>query len=369
MHSLLRLACALATVAIPALAVAQSPKPMFNGRDLSGWTVVNGSKDTWRVEGESVVTSGRPIGYMRTDRMYENFVLEMDWKHTNTKDVGNSGLFVWGDALPAVGTGYTRGIEVQVLVNYPDVGWATNHGDIFSIWGAKCKPDRPHPRGIERCLPSENRVKNGEWNHYKVTAKDGSIKLEVNGKEVSGVSECTPRKGYLALEAEGAECRFRNVVITELPTSNPKKEWIATEDRGHVMLHDGLTMAGWTAPGKNWKAGDGNFACSGGEGGLVCSKPTKFGELIFDWKLPAKSEGEMKVTVGGNNTYSYTNGDKSLNDGKWHRLTLKIDGSGIEQTLNGKPHGKPGMVIDQGPITFAAVKGLEIRNVFWAEGK
>jgi hypothetical protein len=75
------------------------------------------------------------------------------------------------------------------------------------------------------------------------------------------------------------------------------------------------------------------------------------------------------VTVGGNNTYSYTNGDKSLNDGKWHRLTLKIDGSGIEQTLNGKPHGKPGVVIDQGPITFAAVKGLEIRNVFWAEGK
>ena len=60
-----------------------------------------------------------------------------------------------------------------------------------------------------------------------MTANDGVIKLEVNGKEVSGVSKCTPRKGYLALESEGAECHFKNIKIKELPSTNPKPEEMA----------------------------------------------------------------------------------------------------------------------------------------------
>ena len=107
---------------------------------------------------------------------------------------------------------------------------ATSHGDLFSIWGATCTPDRPHPSGVERCLPSENRAKGGgEWNHYKVIANDGVIKLEVNGKEVSGVSKCNPRKGYLALESEGAECHFKNIKIKELP-STPRSATTVTAE-------------------------------------------------------------------------------------------------------------------------------------------
>src|SRR5438552_16064625 len=168
-------------------------RPLFNGKDLAGWVNVNCAPSTFFVKGDEIITTGNPTGYLRTDQQYENFVLEMDWMHVNKTEVGNSGLFVWGDPLPAVGTGYTRGIEVQVLVNleYKDKEGrvtATSHGDLFSIWGAKCVPDRPHPLGWERCLPSENRAKGGgEWNHYVVRANDGVIKLEVNGKEVSGV--------------------------------------------------------------------------------------------------------------------------------------------------------------------------------------
>jgi hypothetical protein len=72
--------------------------------------------------------------------------------------------------------------------------------------------------GWARCLPSERRCKGGgEWNHYRVVAQNGSIKLSVNGKEVSGVSKANPRRGYIALESEGAECTFRNLKIKELP--------------------------------------------------------------------------------------------------------------------------------------------------------
>ena len=49
---------------------------------------------------------------------------------------------------------------------------------MFSIWGAKMTPLREHPAGWERTLPSERVTKGaGEWNHYRVTAKDGTLKL------------------------------------------------------------------------------------------------------------------------------------------------------------------------------------------------
>ena len=108
------------------------------------------------------------------------------------------------------------------------------------------KPDRPHPGGWARCLPSENRAKGaGEWNHYRVTANNGVIKLAVNGQEVSGVSECKPRKGYLALESEGSECRFKNLKIKELPSSNPPPDEVANVAQDFHQLFTGLDLSGW----------------------------------------------------------------------------------------------------------------------------
>src|SRR3954452_6167254 len=265
----------LAVLVVGSAALAAEPDkdgfvPMFNGKDLSGWVFVNTHPKTFYVKDGEIITTGTPTGFLRTDKQYENFVLEMDWMHVNTKEVGNSGLFVWGDPLPAVGTPYTRGIEGQVLVNLEYRDKKTNavtppsHGDLFSIWGAHCKPDRPHPLGWERCLPNENRAKGGgEWNHYKVTANNGVIKLEVNGKEVSGVSNCNPRKGYLALESEGAECHFKNIKIKELPSTNPKLEEIAKVAEGHISIFNGLDLKGWKTEEGAWKAGGGALKATG----------------------------------------------------------------------------------------------------------
>ena len=218
--------------------------PMFNGKDLSGWVNVNCHPTTFFVKDGMIITTGKPTGFLRTEKQYENFVADFEWMHVPPKPdaMGNSGFFVWADPIPATGTGYTRGIEVQVLVNF-EKDWATSHGDLFSIWGATCKPDRPHPKGALRCLPSENRCKGAnEWNHYKVIANNGTIKLHVNGKEVSGVSECNPRKGYLALESEGSECRFRNLKIKELPSTNPKPTEVADVDKGFKKVYHGLDL-------------------------------------------------------------------------------------------------------------------------------
>src|SRR5436190_16862481 len=164
------LPCLAAVLLAPCLA-DNGFVPMFNGTDLTGWVNVNCAPSTFFVKDGQIITTGKPTGYLRTDKQYENFIAEFDWMHVPAAPgaVGNSGFFVWADPLPAVGTGYTRGIDVQVLVNLEKKDHYTSQGDIFSIWGATCFPDRPHPQGWERCLPSENRT-NGAfaWNHYKV---------------------------------------------------------------------------------------------------------------------------------------------------------------------------------------------------------
>ena len=139
----------------------------------------------------------------------------------------NAGLFVWSDGVIAKPTPFTRSIEVQILDGRETKNY-TSHGDIFAIHGATMTPDRPHPAGWMRCLPSERRAKPaGEWNHYRVTCNDGVIKLAVNGKVVSGGSAASPRKGYICLESEGSPIEFRNIRIKELPSTNPKPEEIA----------------------------------------------------------------------------------------------------------------------------------------------
>lgn len=333
------------------VAAAEGFTPLFNGKSLDGWVNVNCHPSTFYVKDGEIVTTGKPTGFLRTEKQYENFVLELDWMHVNKKEVANSGLFVWGDPLPAVGTPYTRGIEVQVLINYPKVDWATNHGDIFSIHGALCKPDRPHPKGYERCLPSEERVKGGgEWNHYKVTANNGAIKLEVNGKEVSGVSQCNPRKGYLALESEGAECHFKNITFKELPSTNPKPEECAKVAEGYKSLFNGLDLKGWKTEKDAWKAAGGKLVCSG-RGSLQTEKSFGSAELIFDWRLPA-TEGKQEIVVSQGGGFAF----KDLlpidaKAGSWRRASFKhrFDGSGS--------------------IEFEGSKGLEIMNVFVRELK
>jgi hypothetical protein len=353
--ALLAAAAALAA-AIPAPAVQpDGTRDLFNGKDLSGFVNVNCAPGTFFVKDGEIVTTGNPTGFLRTDRHYENFELDFDWMHVEKEKMANSGLFVWGDPLPAVGTPYTRGIEVQVLVNFaPKDGWATSHGDIFSIHGARCTPDRPHPVNpkMERCLPSENRVKGGgEWNHYKVLANDGAIKLHVNGKEVSGVSKSNPRKGYLAFESEGAECHFKNVRIKELPSTNPKPEEVAKVWEGHVSLFTGLDLSGWKTDTREWKVGGGVLRAAG-KAPIATEKSYGACELVFDWKAPAKSESAaVRVGIGGLSPITIGLAD-GMKGGGWKRQTLRYE-----------------RVPRSAPITFEPAEGLELMNVFVRELK
>src|SRR5262245_14217653 len=83
---------------VPA-AAADGFTPLFNGKDLSGWARVNCAPETFFVRNGMIVTTGVPMGILRSEKQYENFIIELEWKHL--KEKGNSGLFIWADALPA----------------------------------------------------------------------------------------------------------------------------------------------------------------------------------------------------------------------------------------------------------------------------
>ena len=223
---------------------------LFDGVSLAGWTRVNVDPDTFTVQDGILRCSGAPTGEIRTDRMYENFVVEFEYRHMQTG--GNAGFFLWSDALPAVGAPFLRGIEVQVIDGWESENW-TSHGDIFAIWGATMKPDRAHPAGWERCLPDQRRANGtGEWNHFRIVAVDGIVQHWVNGQAVSGGSAVNPRKGYLCLESEGSEVLFRNLRILELPATGADESETAREDAGFAQMPLAPAPRGWTRQDWRW---------------------------------------------------------------------------------------------------------------------
>ncbi|MHB8899772.1 MAG: 3-keto-disaccharide hydrolase, partial [Thermoguttaceae bacterium] len=158
---------------------------LFNGRDLSGWVNVNTAPDTWSVKDSLLVCSGKPIGVMRSEKQYENFVLHIEWRHMEAG--GNSGVFVWSEGSVPAGSNLPKGMEVQML----ELDWVNLHrakdggpqhigyisGELFGAGGMTATPD--NPRGT-RSMSRELRCKGkGQWNVYDVVCVDGTVKLAI----------------------------------------------------------------------------------------------------------------------------------------------------------------------------------------------
>jgi 3-keto-disaccharide hydrolase len=283
--------------------------PLFNGRDLTGWVNANCAPETWTVQEGMIHCTGRPTGALRTTRQYENFILEVDWRHLSRG--GNSGVFIWGTPIAAPGVPFLRGIEVQVLdhgyaeqyekQNGKKSDWFTTHGDVFPIHGATMKPFGRH-RG-DRNFPSEERSKGSpEWNHYRIVCSNGVLRLHVNGKEVSGGEECNYRKGYLALESEGAPVEFRDIRIKELPSSDATPAVTAPVDLGWRAMFTGLDLRRWktnAATALRWQISGERLALREGaadaQAALWTEEDYGDAEFILDCRPAKRAPGEEVI--------------------------------------------------------------------------
>lgn len=365
---------------------------LFNGRDLSGWVNVNCAPETWSWRDGVVHCTGKPTGALRTEKVYENFILELEWRHLQVG--GNAGVFIWASPIAAPGVPFLRAVEVQVLDHgYGKSDWFTTHGDVFPIHGSSMKPFGRH-NGM-RSFPSEERSKGSpEWNHYRVACSNGVIRLSVNGKEVSGGEDAVWRRGYLGLESEGSPVEFRNIRIKELPGRTATPAQSAPLAAGFRPLYTGVDLRGWKVAGgaePRFKSADWKLVSVGGghvDQTLWTEKPLANGELVVDCRVPKgaalgapaailrlrgseSAASSLPLAVAGGDFFKGTLWQRSLPVDAWVRLHLRLRGLSVAIRLNDEliaeatlPDGTPA----SGPLGLVNT-GSEVEwgNFYWRD--
>jgi len=179
----------------------QKPKPIFNGKNLKGWTIYGTEK--WYVEdGELICESGpdEAYGYLATDKHYRNFELTLNFLQEAN---GNSGVFFRSTIEGTKISGW------QVEVAPP------NHdtGGIYESYG----------RGWLEQIPEEKEgiLKMGEWNTLKIRVVDDRVMTFLNGELMVDLTDEKIGKanGSIALQIHdggGIRVRWKNIRVEEL---------------------------------------------------------------------------------------------------------------------------------------------------------
>ncbi|MCO6456026.1 MAG: DUF1080 domain-containing protein [Pirellulaceae bacterium] len=226
------LAMLLLTVVLPCLlagaaaAEEKESKSLFNGRDLTGWQADvpdldknPDGKPAFIVRDGLLVSLGNPRGHLISADEHQNYRLEVEYRFAG--EPGNCGVLIHASTPRALYKMFPKSLEVQMH--------HTNAGDFWCIL-----EDIKVPNMVERRGPQENwgvtegkarRILNltdgsekpaGEWNTMVIECLDDTVKVWVNGDLVNHGTECTAKKGRLALQAEGSEVEFRKLVLTPI---------------------------------------------------------------------------------------------------------------------------------------------------------
>ena len=215
-------------------------KPLFNGKDLTGWVNVNCAPSTFFVKDGMIVTTGKPTGFLRTDKQYENFILEFDWMHVQPKKDASATPACSSGAIRSrpSARGFTRGIEVQVLVNLEArTGGLHQPRRHLQHLGrqVQARPAAPAAAGSAACPARTAARAADEWNHYSVdAATTASSSWRSTARKSPASASAIRARATWPSKSEGSECHFRNIKIKELPSTNPKPEEIADEAKGFV---------------------------------------------------------------------------------------------------------------------------------------
>ena len=205
---------------------------LFNGNDLTGWHVYKGdeSKNAWSVDDKALHYQPQEgkWGDILTDKEYQNYVLELEWK---IQDCGNSGIFYNVHEADEFDATWKTGVEMQVLDNvcHPDASIITHRaGDLYDL--IKCKYETVKPAG--------------QWNQARLVINNGKVEHWLNGHKLVEFEMWTAewdamvakskfskenmpdakfgeyKKGHVALQDHGDKVWFRNIKIKQLSESD-----------------------------------------------------------------------------------------------------------------------------------------------------
>jgi HEAT repeat protein len=185
--------------------------PLFNGRDLSGWT---GDLKGYAVENGVIAVLPSASGNLYTGKEYRDFVFRFEFKLTPG---ANNGI---GIRAPLQGDAAYVGMEIQVLDDSAEVYKSLQpyqyHGSIYGVVPA----ERGHQKPV------------GEWNAEEIEARGRRVKVTLNGSVIvdADIDQASAggtmdkrdhpglrnETGHIGFLGHGSRVEFRNLRIREL---------------------------------------------------------------------------------------------------------------------------------------------------------
>jgi hypothetical protein len=150
-----------------------------------------------------LISTGKPKGYLCTTKEYGNFTLKYDYRFpTPPSDpmkapLANTGVLLFVQPPHAV---WPKSLEVQ--------GKWSEMGDIRPNGGAEAV----EVKEVEGARDAQRHAV-GEWNSIAVTAQDGALSVELNGKPLLTSAAGELKAGLITFQAEGHAVEYRNVQI------------------------------------------------------------------------------------------------------------------------------------------------------------
>lgn len=178
-------------------------KPLFNGKDLSGWHALPGGK--WEVvdgaiRGTSEASEPRH-GLLVSNQAYDDFTVRASFKVTR----GDSG-FYFRSEKSGDGVG-VHGFQVEVDTSYETGGLYETGG---RAWVVEHPADKKTPW-----------YRKGEWNQLTVSAHGQRVTVHVNGQQTASLPKDSGRlSGHLALQLHGGQdmwVEYRDIEILSKP--------------------------------------------------------------------------------------------------------------------------------------------------------
>jgi len=203
---------ASATLALAADATTPTAKvELFNGKDTTGWVAFPeaSAKDTWSVKEGLLTCTGKPNGFLRTEKAYKQYRFTVEWRFTKT---GNTGVVVHMTPPDAI---WPKSIECQ--------GMHKNQGD-FYFWngatlqgGTELKDKKSGKvRGYRLGKQADAENPAGEWNTFTTVCDKDTVTILVNGKEVNKATGANLSEGFIGLQVEGGAFEVKRCTLEPL---------------------------------------------------------------------------------------------------------------------------------------------------------
>lgn len=211
---------------------AQKSVRLFNGHNLKGWHVDAPAleKDSAQrlpfvVRNGNLVSLGTPQGHLITDSVYENYRLSFRYRFTGKP--GNCGVLVHASRPRMLYGMFPQSLEVQMEHG--------NAGDFWCIGEDIVVPEMEKRRGPkEKWGATEGKARRivnltdstekpvGRWNNMTIECRGTAVTVWLNGVLVNRGEDCTAGRGQIALQAEGAEVEFSDLVLMPLSVAGRK---------------------------------------------------------------------------------------------------------------------------------------------------